>query len=226
MRHRIVLMTVVLLLSTAACSRDPGDVPDPQAQPAVPGESAVPPPGSAPAVLAPNASAPGVAPVDTRSTPRSGVTPTTAVKGMPVARDITATGFGPYAIGAGQAELATAGLIGPVTTDFRGCGSTTGTSKWGSPALFFTKGRLEHVKVTTESIKTTEDVTIGAALSAVKAAYPRGTELVTGRSGAPGWYVTSGDFALLFRLDGDRVAAIEMGTASTLPITFTDGQGC
>ena len=223
MRHRIVLMTVVLLISTAACSRDPGDVPDPQAQPAVPAESAVPPPGSAPAGPAPNPSAPGVAPVDTRSTPRSGVTPTTAVKGMPVTRDITATGFGPYGIGAGQAELATAGLIGPVTTDPKGCARTTGSSKWGSPALFFTKGRLEHVKVTSKSIKTTEDVTVGAALSAVKAAYPKGIEM---GSGARGWYVASGDFGLLFRLDGNRVAAIEMGTSSTLPVTFADGQGC
>jgi hypothetical protein len=223
MRHRIAVLTVVLLFSAAACSRDRDDVPAPRAQPAVPAGSTVPSAGSAPAVLAPNASAPGVAPVDTGSTPRSGVTPTTAVKGTPVSNDITATGFGPYGIGAGQAELATAGLIGPVVTDPKGCARTTGTSKWGSPALFFTKGRLEHVKVTSKSIKTTEDVTVGAALSAVKAAYPKGVEM---GSGARGWYVAGGDFGLLFRLDGDRVAAIEMGTSSTLPVTFTDGQGC
>jgi hypothetical protein len=223
MRHRIAVLTAVLLVSTAACSRDPGARPAPQAQPAAPAQSAVPPPSSAPPVLAPNASAPGVAPVDTGSTPRSGVTPTTAVKGMPVAREITATGFGPYGIGAGQAELATAGLIGPVTTDPKGCASTTGSTKWGSPALFFAKGRLEHVKVTSKSIKTAEDVTVGASLGAVKAAYPKGVEM---GSTTRGWYVASGDFALLFRLDGNRVAAIEMGTSSMLPVTFTGGPGC
>jgi hypothetical protein len=223
MRHRIAILTVVLLIPAAACRRDPRDVPDPQAQTAVPAEAVSSAPSPAPAVTAPKASAPFVAPVDTGSTPRSGVTPTTAVKGMPVARDITATGFGPYGIGAGQAELATAGLIGPVTTDAKGCAGTTGSSKWGSPALFFTKGRLEHVKVTSNSIKTSEDVTVGATLGAVKAAYPKGVEM---GAGARGWYVASGDFGLLFRLDGDRVAAIEMGTSSTLPVTFAGGPGC
>jgi hypothetical protein len=59
----------------------------------------------------------------------------------------------------------------------------------------------------------------------VKAEYPDGKELADW-VGAPGWFATSGQYALLFRLKNNRVAAIEAGTATTLQFTFTDNQAC
>ena len=44
--------------------------------------------------------------------------------------------------------------------------------------------------------------------------------------GAPGWFATSGEYALLFRLRDGKVSAIEAGTATALQFTFTDNQSC
>jgi len=216
MRHRIAVLSAVLpavlLGSLAGCVKDRAALPAPQVQPAA----------SAPVGAAPPSSSSAVAPASSPATPRSGVTPTTAVKGNPVSNDISATGFGPYGIGAGRSELAAAGLIGPVTSDAQGCERAVGLVKWGSPKLVFAKGgRLEHVTVTTARIGTSVGITVGKPLSEVKAAYPAGTAL-----SGDGWYVQAGDFALLFGFKNGKVATIEAGTSSTLSIIFTGGPGC
>ena len=223
MRHRIAVLTAVLLVTLTACVKDPNAVPEPQAQPAVPAGSTVAQvTSSAPVAAPPTASA---APAGTGGTPRTGVTPTVAVKGTPVTNDISPTGFGPYGLGAGQAELASAGLIGPVRTDAQGCTRAAGVARWGSPALAFAKGgRLEHAVVTSGAIRTTRGVAVGSPIGTVKKEYPAGAEL-SGPAGTA-WYLAAGDFALLFRFAGGKVTAIETGTSSTLSITFTGGPGC
>jgi hypothetical protein len=151
--------------------------------------------------------------------------PSGPAKGRTVSNQLSATGLGPYAIGSDQAELTGAHLIGAVTTAATGCGSTRGVAKWNAPALVFRDGKLTHVKVTSRKIRTTKKVQVGSTLAAVMARYPGGSALVD-RARATAWYVTSGDFALLFRLKKNRVAAIEAGPAATLQATFTAGRGC
>jgi hypothetical protein len=212
MRHRFVVPVVVLTLTgaLAACSIETGGATGPSASPSW---------------VAPAVSAPGAPSAGGSGTPRSGITPSGPATGKPVSGLMSATGFGPYAIGAAQAELASAHLIGAVTSAATGCGSARGVAKWNTPGLVFLKGKLEHVRVTSGKVRTTRSVQVGSTLAKVMAKYPGGSALVD-RSGATAWYATSGDFALLFRLKKNKVAAIEAGASSTLQFTFTDGQGC
>jgi len=199
MRHRFVVPAVALALTgaLAGCSIETGGGTGPTASPS------------------------WVAPSSAPTAPASSGPP----KGRTVSNQMAATGIGPYAIGAAEAELSSAKLIGAVTTATTGCGSAKGVAKWNTPDLVFRQGRLEHVKVTSAKVRTTKKVAVGSTLATVMARYPGGSALVD-RSGATAWYATSGDFALLFRLKKNKVAAIEAGAASALQVTFTDGQGC
>jgi hypothetical protein len=242
MRHRLAVLTTVLALAgVAACGHDKKDTPaaagttplpgasvslngaTPGASPGVPSASASAQPGEA----APTGTGPGK--FGTTATPRSGTTPSAATHGtdhgLPVATEMSAAGVGPYAIGAAQAQLSSAGLIGKVSTDTNGCGISSGVKKYRSPGLVFVKGRLEHVKVTSSKVRTTAGVQVGTPFATAKSRYPGGRQLADW-NGAPAWYATDGDHALLLRIKGNKVSAIEAGTASTLSFTFTDNQGC
>jgi hypothetical protein len=206
MRHRLAVLSAVLTLAATAagCSHDKGG--KASWEPGAPGSPAPAAAGDAP-------------------TPESVPTGVAVASGTPAGDELDATGFGPYAIGTAQAKLASSGLVGKVSKDVNGCGAATGTKKWNSPGLIFTDGKLEHLKVTTPKIKTTEGVKVGTAYAALKGKYPSGKELADW-VGATGWYARSGDFALLFRIKNEKVSAIEAGSASTLQFTFTDNQGC
>jgi len=203
MRHRLVALSAALTLAAAGCSHDKAD--KPTWQPGAPGSPA---PAAGDAV-----------------TPEAVPTGVSLASGTPAGDELDATGFGPYAIGTTQAKLASSGLVGKISKDVNGCGTADGTRKWNSPGLIFADGRLQHVKVTTSKIKTTEGVKVGSAYATVKAKYPKGKQLADW-VGATGWYARSGDFALLFRVKNGKVTAIEAGSASTLQFTFTDNQGC
>jgi hypothetical protein len=202
MRHRFAVLSAVLTLAaTAGCSHDKGD--KPTWEPGAPGSPAA---GGAP-------------------TPESVPTGVAEASGTPLGDELDATGFGPYAIGATQAKLASSGLVGKVSKDVNGCGRAAGTKKWNSPVLIFVGGKLTHVKVTTARTRTTQGVKVGTAYPTVKGKYPSGKELADW-VGATGWYARSGDFALLFRIKDNKVTGIEAGSASMLQFSFTDGQGC
>jgi hypothetical protein len=227
MRHRLVVLAAVLAVTgLAACSRAKDDRPTPQAQPAVPGASTQ-PGGSAHPGMSFTA-LPGAGPTSGNAAGKPA--PTDPVGGLghaqtlPAGSEISATGIGPYTIGREQAALATAKLVGTVKNGSTGCDTGWGQETWGSPALIFTKGKLQHVKITNGWVATTSGVTIGSGYASVRAAYPKGSALTAG--GTTAWYAPAGDFALLFRIAGDKVAAIESGPASTLSITFTSNQGC
>src|SRR4051812_41061124 len=187
MRHRLAVLTAVLAVAgLAACSHDKDDEPTPQAQVTVPGGSTAPLPGASSSLgVAPGASssvgvppgASGTAPAGTKpSTPGPGPNASGPArgKGLPTGADISAAGFGPYAIGVAQADLSSAGLVGKVSTDSSGCGRGNGVSKYHSPALVFAKGKLEHIKVTSAKVKTTEGVRVGTTFADVKGSYPEG----------------------------------------------------
>jgi hypothetical protein len=228
MRHRLAVLTAVLTIAgLTACSHDKDDKPAPQAQATVPGGSTAPLPGASSSLDVPPGAS-GTAPADTRpSTPGPG--PNASVpgrgKGLPTGADMSAAGFGPYAVGVAQAELSSAGLVGKVAADSSGCGRGNGVTKYHSPGLVFAKGKLEHIKVTSTKVKTTKGVQVGTAFANVKGSYPEG-KAIDDWVGASAWYATSGDYALLFRIKNDKVSAIEAGPASTLSFTFTDKQGC
>jgi len=219
MRHRLVVMVTVLTVAAAAgCSRDKDDRPDPQAQaPVSSAGAAVSTEGATTSDPGATGSAPAVTGTGT-GTGTGTVSPTDpagAAKGhaqsLPTGTEVNATGIGPYTIGQEQAALATAKLIGTVRSGANGCDSGTGAGKWGSPTLFLTKGKVQHVKITSAAVKTAAGIRVGSSEASVKTAYPRGS-VTSGRA----WYVPTGDFALLFRLSGGRVTAVEAGPASIL----------
>jgi hypothetical protein len=213
MRHRLFVPAIVLVVAgLAACSRDKDDRPAPQAQ--APVSSA-----SAPPVESTTTPAPTATQDQTGATTKTGTTsptdPAGAVKGhpqtLPTGTDINAVGIGPYTIGQEESALTTAKLIGPVKSGATGCDSATGVAKWGRPALFLTKGKLQHVKITSAAVQTTSGIKVGSSEASVKTAYPHGS-VTSGRA----WYVPTGDFALLFRLAGGKVSAVEAGPTSIL----------
>jgi hypothetical protein len=211
MRHRLVVLAIVLAAAgLAGCSRDKDDRPDPQAQAPI-SISTLPSAGTQPAE---SASAPSKAAAVTD--------PAGAAKGhpqaLPQSTDVRATGVGPYTIGQEQAALTAAKLVGPVKNGATGCDSGAGVSKWGSPALFFTKGKLQHVKITSAGVATTAGIKVGSSEASVKAAYPRGSV-----TAGTAWYAPTGDFALLFRLAGGKVTAVEAGPTS---IMETGAENC
>ena len=209
MRHRIAVLTAVLMLTgIAGCGRDKGDEPSWQ-------------PGAAPAASAEPAGAqPGDGP------DAAGTATARPVGKPPTEKDrMSAAGFGPYAVGAARTRLAKTGLIRKVSVDSNGCGHAAGLAEWGSPGLVFGRSQLAFVRVTNNRIKTVEGVTVGTPYRTVQARYPGGNEL-SDWVGAVAWYVVSGDFALLFRLKDGKVAIIEAGDAASLQFSFTDSEGC
>ena len=234
MRHRLVVLAAVLAVAgLAGCSRHKDDAPAPVAQAPVPGVSTHPGmsmtavPSASPTTVGPTAVGPtAVGPAATK--PVTPTDPAGGAKGrpqsLPTGSEISATGIGPYTIGQEQASLTAAKLVGTVRNGSAGCDTGAGQAKWGSPALIFTKGKLQHVKITSGSVRTTTGVKVGSSEATVRGAYATGSALSA--SGKAAWYAPTGDFALLFRIAGGRVSAIESGPASTLSVTFTSNQGC
>jgi hypothetical protein len=200
---------VLAVAAAGGCSRDKDDRPAPQAQPPVSSAGvSVPPPTVAPATEKATENA-------TQDQSAAPTDPAGAVKGhpqtLPTGTDINAAGIGPYMIGQEQSALTTAKLLGPVKSGANGCDSGTGAAKWGSPTLFLAKGKLQHVKITSAAVQTTSGIKVGSSEASVKTAYAQGS-VTAGRA----WYVPTGDFALLFRLAGGKVTAVEAGPASIL----------
>jgi hypothetical protein len=212
MRHRLVVLVAVLVVAgAAACSRGKDDRPAPQAQAPVSSTSL---PGVAPSVT-PSTVQPSSAGPSAAISEAPIKDPAGAAKGhpqtLPAGTEVKATGIGPYTIGQEQAALTTAKLVGPVRSGAAGCDSGTGVAKWGSPALLFTKGKLQHVTITSAAVKTTAGIRVGSSEASVKSAYGKGSV-----TAGTAWYAPTGDFALLFRLSKGKVTTIEAGPASIL----------
>jgi hypothetical protein len=215
-RHRLVVLTIVLgVAGLGACSRDKDDRPAPAAQAPVSSASAPAARTATPPVesgTAPSGSTVGGG--TTTDQPAPPTDPAGAAKGhpqtLPTGTQINAAGIGPYMIGQEESALTNAKLIGPVKSGTTGCDSGAGVAKWGSPTLFLTKGKLQHVKITSAAVQTTSGIKVGSSEASVKKAYPNGS-VTSGRA----WYVPTGDFALLFRLSGGKVPASILQTGAT-----------
>jgi hypothetical protein len=140
---------------------------------------------------------------------------------------ISAGGLGPYKIGVTVQALQSAKLVTSVAPA-KGCDNYTtakGTGKYYSPELVFFKGRLLHLTVRSDSVKTDKGVKIGSPLANVKGSYPSGKEL-NDWTGGSAWLAMSGDYALLFPVTNDKIALVQAGMAEPLQFKYTDNQGC
>jgi hypothetical protein len=221
--HRVVLVAVALtLFGVAACSHDKKDASAAAPAP-VSGTSADTGTGAAPATEPAIQGKPEITKNPDGTLNRGGGRPATSEAAL------TAGGFGPYKIGVSQAGLASAGLIGKVSTassaNCQGYATATGLSKYHSPALVFYRGKLLHLTVSSADLATDKGVKVGTALANVKGQYPGGKQL-DDWTGTSAWFATIGDFALLFPTRNGKVAAIQAGMAEPLQFKYTDNQGC
>jgi len=222
MRHpRVVLIAVALMvLGVAACSHDKKDIPAASASDA--GTSANTGAGAAPTTEPTIKGTPEITKNPDGTFNRGGRPATLAAA-------VTAGGFGPYKIGVSQDDLASAGLIGKVSTarsaNCPGYATATGLSNYHSPALVFYRGRLLHLTVTSADVATDKGVKVGTSLANVKGQYPGGKQL-DDWTGTSAWFATVGDFALLFPTRNGKVSAIQAGMAEPLQYKYTDNQGC
>jgi hypothetical protein len=140
---------------------------------------------------------------------------------------VTAGGFGPYKIGVSQKDLDKAGLIGKVDAakggNCAGYATSKGIKKYASPALVFFQGRLLRLTVTAGG--TDKGIKTGATMAEVQKAYPDGKQL-DDSIGRGSWLAATGDFALLFDMQDQKVAAIQAGMTEPMQFKYTDNQGC
>ena len=228
MRHRRVVLAVaaMTLVGVTACSHDKkDDAPAPGAP--VVAATAGDPVASAPAGPTSPASGPKVKPAFTKNP--DGTINSAGPRPVTSGTTLSAGGFGPYKIGASQADLKAAGLLGKVSKAREdNCADYTvskGLSKYHSPALSFYNGRLLHLTVSSSAIKTDKGVKVGTTLANVKGQYPSGKQL-TDFSGAGAWFATNGAYALLFGIGDDKVKIIQAGMAEPIQFKYTDDQGC
>jgi hypothetical protein len=201
-RRLAVLAAVTLVASLAGCSDD-------DKKPATQASAAAPVPSAA----------------DTVEAAKPPLPESPGASGRPGAFSITATGLGPYEIGASRAALDADGLLGTVTDAGAGCATATGSDLFNPPALTLAQNKLALVRVTAGKAATEEGIMIGAAAADVRKAYPAGSA-VTGAGGVTGWSVPDGANTLLFEITADKVSALTTGTAATVTKVFTTGQGC
>jgi hypothetical protein len=212
-RRLLPIIATVALLSTGACVREfadtPSSTPDtPTADEPVAGKPATRKPKHPP-IHRPKAPTPRPAPPAAK----------------PLA--ISADGLGPYAIGAKMSRLEADGLLRD-TYEYDACpfwAIAGGTPKYGTPGLSFWHGKLISVSVE-DNTPTDRGIKVGAALSAVKRTYQEGKKITVGPNAVTGWFVKSGDHALVFNYADGVVERIEAGTAQFEKDGPTETQGC
>ena len=232
MRHRpiVLLISAVTVISLAGCSKDDAPAAAPRFEPGAAASGAPGAPGASAVAGAPGSSAaPGdpAAPGATNSAePSKPGDAANGPGGRPAksADSVSAAGLGPYEIGVPQKELKSAGLLGKVSGGGN-CDTGSGDDKYHSPKLTFRDAKLQRLTVTAKSVVTPEGAKVGTSYADVKGMYPAGKQL-SDWVGASGWLTTDGDYALLFKIKGGKVAAIEAGEVSPVQFAFTDNQAC
>jgi hypothetical protein len=227
-RHATLAVAALTVLGVAACGDDPDDGVTPAAP--APGVSVAASAGSGDTPTQPGSSAnPNTPPTEGTSTakpPKKGGGAAQGPAGKPAGSPdvLTAAGIGPYSIGIDQRELKSAGLVGKITTT-KTCGTTKGLSKYHTPALAFTGGKLQRLTVTSTKVSTPTGAKVGTTYASLKGMYPTGKQL-DDWVGASAWYTLDGGNALLFRIKDDKVASIDAGAGSVVQFFYTDKQGC
>lgn len=230
LRRATLAIAALTMLGVGAC----GDHSDDDATPTAP----APPPSGAASVAASGAGtlgAPGAstaastAPTEGTSAtkpPKKGAGANQGPAGKPAGSPdvLTAAGLGPYSIGVAQTELKSARLVGTVTAK-ESCATAKGLSEYHTPALAFTRGKLQRLTVTSSKVATTTGAKVGTSFADVQAMYPSGKRL-DDWLGASAWYTLDGGNALLFRIAGGKVASIDAGVGQAVQFYYTDKQGC
>jgi hypothetical protein len=231
LRHATLAIAALTMLGVAGCGDDPDDTPAP----------GTPAPGAS--VAASGTGAPGDPSAPAGDTSASPTTPPTegtvpskapkkggeanqgpAGRGAGSPDVLSAAGLGPYEIGATQNGLKSDDLLGKVSTK-DACATAKGLSAYGTPALAFTKGKLQRLTVTSSKIATVAGAKVGTSYASLKGMHPAGKQL-DDWVGASAWYTLDGGNALLFRISDGKVASIDAGADPAVQFFYTDKQGC
>ncbi|AGL21304.1 hypothetical protein [Actinoplanes sp. N902-109] len=206
MSHRPAALAVaaITLIGVAACSHDSDDA----------GAFVTPAPAASSAAAAPAATTSAPA-------PRNGQAPVGKDAGTDV---VSAAGLGPYRTGTAQRDLSSAKLIGSVKK-VDTCTAAAGLSKYKTPSLAFSNGKLTRIAITSSKVQTPAGAKVGMAYDDVKKLYPAGKQL-DNWVGASAWYTTDGGNALLFKISDGKVSEIDAGAGEAVQFAYTDQQNC
>lgn len=143
---------------------------------------------------------------------------------------ISPKGLDPYLVGATVDSLKATGAVGSLQ-DVAGCpgwATAPASGVWASSIhVTFHNGTVALVEVSSPQISTVEGAIVGMSAGEVRGLYSGAATDLTAAGGGVGIAVPEdADTGLLFRMDGDNVAAIEAGTYTTIQTRFTKGKGC
>ncbi|HET9517517.1 MAG TPA: hypothetical protein VFO77_07330 [Actinoplanes sp.] len=223
MTHRPLLtgIAVLCLWFTAGCGTD-----DPAPAPTPAGASASAADFGSPGNPIPGAPADAGGPSAGPAVPAEPVTPA-AEPTVESDAQLSASGLGPYQVGASRKQLAASGLFRAVRTS-GGCPDhvvATGLKAYRSPSLVFYRGKLQYTTVTSAKTTTTAGARVGMTAAQVKQKHPNGKQLDDWNA-ATAWFAPAGSNALLFRFTDGKVSSIDAGLAEPIQFRFTDGEGC
>jgi len=143
---------------------------------------------------------------------------------------ISSKGLEPYLVGATADSLKTTGAVGALQ-EVAGCpgwATAPAGGVWASSIrVIFHSDKVALVEVSSPQISTVEGAIVGMSSGEVRGPYSGEVTELKDLGGGVGIAVPEeADTGLLFRMDGDNVAAIEAGTYTTIQSRFTNGKGC
>jgi hypothetical protein len=167
----------------------------------------------------------GCSPTDPGATPGGAATDAATA-----AIQISPKGLDPYIVGATADSLKATNAIGALR-DIAGCtgwATAPASGVWASSIqVTLHNGAVALVEIDSPQISTAEGAVVGMSTSELRGLYSGATAELAAAGGGVGIAVPGpADTGLLFRIDGDNVAAIEAGTYTTIQTRFTKGKDC
>jgi hypothetical protein len=184
---------------------------------------------------------PAPATTPTRETPASTATASTpgptadaAATDQPASDRVSATGIGPYVLGASLEKLKAAGSLTNIKASTACPDHTTADSAGamqGAVHIVFAKDSLAWIEVTSPTVSTVDGAATGMAFDEIAGLYSgRGVGLTNGASGkavgVPGGPSTGAGLLLAQESDGDHLALIAAGAYDQLVFNFQNARVC